>query len=548
MKKLLSLLLSFMLLFSIASCGASGGDTEGDGGGVTDGENSGAGDVNGRDETEPREIVIELSEATQYGLLGVSTAGKITAGIKDGTDEIDREVALRNGEAARIANVTVRYKYLPDIPENAAYNNVNRIKTETRIYSPDSTDIYYNHSIDIVIAVLSNAFANLYEDGTAGETLFRFNADDYDGSPREGYYYDYMRSISLSSDKIYAVASDYGLDFARMFTAIPTNIALLRTASQKLGNSAENDAIEEITEIVKSGDWTFDTLARYANAAFVEKLSENSASLTDAGEVIGFGVGSNHMIPALALLNSSSASTVTRTPIDGDPNRYFIDLPDDNRALFDICAELNELFNEPSVYTLKEKSVLKNSGNNQTLLREFNEGRMLFGEITTLCMLEGTVKPADDPLLFLPVPTYKKASDIGYNTTVSPFAKVFAISAKTDVFRECALFLNYQSTHSEDIAKDYLIDNLGIRGDGELEEAAKEMLDIILSSVRDSFLPIWEQICYFGKIDFDPYLLTYYYVCDSHYELSDFEEYYRDYVSLIRKELDKLMSKWEQLD
>ena len=487
MKKLLSLLLSFMLLFSIASCGVSGGDTEGDGGGVTDGENSGAGDVNGRDETEPREIVIEVSESTEFGNLCGSTTGKLTAGIEGGSDSIDRAVAERNEAAAKAAGVTVRYKYLPD--QNNDYYaglSVQRIRSETLLHGSGSTDIYYNFTRDMVELTLFKAFSNLKEDTSAEEVLFRFNSKDYGGvgkhfgeGSEEGYYYGYMNSVSLAEDKLYTVASDYGLDFARSFLAIPTSVSLLSDASKKLSENSGVDAIEEITGLVKAGKWTFSALARYANAAYVEKAEENSASATDRGEVLGFAISANytHLNTAYALFSSSG--TVSLRNRDTGP--YYTDESD---KAVEILSAISSLVGERGVNVISIHNV---SGQVEQVLREeFKSRRVLFGGVCNLSALEGGAASVDGGLLILPPPIYKEAEGISYNTVVTQKAKVFAIAAKTDAYRECAVFLDYQSTHSEDIGKGYLHSALGIDTGDDIGKAGRDMLDIIISSVRDS--------------------------------------------------------------
>ena len=555
MKKLLSLLLTFMLLFSIASCGASGGDTEGDGGGVSD-EGSGdgtdipdGGSVDGGEDTKedepPTEIIIEFSENTILKSL-IPTARKLCGGIEDGSDVIDRAVKERNDLAAREAGVTVKYKYVPDDPDyNNMFNDIRRIRTEAQTYAPGSTDIYNNFTLFIHEILFSGVFANLKSKSSDGEALFRFCEEDYDKEApySEGYYYGYMSSVSLTDDRLYVIASDYDLDFARRLFSVPTNINLLSGACAKLSEGSDVDAIEEITELVLSGGWTFEALARYANAAYVEKLETNSASFSEHGEVLGFAARfSLNPDLAHALFTSSDVKLINKGR-DEESGEYFISYPENNDTVLEIFHALEDFYNADGITDVDVYI--------DRIADEFRADRILFGGIDTFERISsGLYSDADTKLIPLPVPIYKKADGIGYNSSLDSLAKVFAIAVKTDALEKCAAFLDYQATHSSDIADSYLYAEFGYDGDDALSVAGRRMIDLIKTNIKNSF-----EVTISNHSDFGPHQVPdgevvdwFTYIRVRNYDFSNIDEKLPLQSKEMQNSLDGILRYWDYID
>ena len=455
---------------------------------------------------EKTTIIMEISENSNNSS-SYSTARRYLAGDTSGVDEthaIDTLIATRNAMAYADANVTVEYRYLPDTYKYAWGKNIDRISNEVLSLSPGRADIYYNFIYDLLAASLKQSFASLLTSYTYDEEMdyigpehnyFDFEDNWYLEDNGSGYMLEYMRSLTLSRYKMYLLASDYSIDLIRESYVIPVNITLLESLEMSdedgMYNSDRFDAstgqvgkdgrftIEDFYQLVYDGEWTFDMLAAYSNAIYVNSV--NGFDGSDLSDTLGFAIDVMSVSPAAALLYSSPISIIERTYNSNTDdytytycatklvnNSNFI--TDRHYELENLAEAIYTLFRSHGVVTVSNDEGFIATGKNiarVAISDRFANDKLLFGGIVTLSSLEYNdykeMKEQGVGYGIAPVPIYRNeytdASGIThrerYNTQIDNIGRVAAISYTTNKFAECSAFLNYQSTHSSDILEAY---------------------------------------------------------------------------------------------
>ena len=521
--KIISMLFAMVLVIAmLASCGGNG-----DNGGNNGGNNNGGGGNNAP-------VVNIPDNAPSYGVTWEKTkilfeltkndsAGELTSGCEryyagtaaNAFDPIDTDVRNRNLAAAKQANVEPDYSY---VDQDAGWGaNIGRISTQAALENSAYPDIYCNFAYDLTSAQLKGCFANLLDTSYDGGNWFRFTESDYnptsdnyfDSEAGEGYFYQYMQSLSLSDDKIYCLASNYCTDTVRSFLVVPVNVAMFESIQS---SDHYLDTIDNITSFYDlvwrdtatnekyAEGWTYNVLAWYGNKVYVDD-TQNDNPFADT---VAFAAGTTSGLVSSGILYTSSVKIIDKQP-KGD-GTYTFTYPENNTNLNEFASALQMLFgaNKPAGIITVDQADAKafdNSGTELIAIRkQFAEDKILFGGIIAVGSLEESVyqdmRTEGSGFGVLPVPLYRstyvdektgetKAED--YLTLVHNTARIIAIAKGTTDFAQCSAFLDYNSRMSADILDEYYNGTLVAATGGLNGNANKMMLTYIRNHVRDCF-------------------------------------------------------------
>ena len=436
-----------------------------------------------------------------------STCGRYLAGEYEGkTDELDDEVLMRNAEAYLSTKVTVTYDYYDNSTAYGWSKAVEKIVEEVSSNSQKTIpDMYCNFVYDMVAASLNGCFANLLSTNLGsgelkGLNYLAFTKEGYlkDGQEfpddDKGYMYEYMRSTTLSKYKMYILASDYFTDMVRAFFVVPVNVALLEQVGGTITGDLDGSGsftLDDFYMEVNQNKWTYNRLADYAEA-----VSTTSGTEQSFDDILGFALSTGGLT-ASGIVYSTDLTIVKRT-WDPDANDYTYEYPGvdtpEAQKFFEMSLCLKDLFSKPGVYAANGSSNYAEYGQNSMLAvrNQFCKNRILFGGIECVGALEEPVYQTlktGTGFGVVPVPLYKEAeegAEMTYLTAIHNVGRPGAIARTTKSFAQCTAFLNYQSTHSEDILETYYESRLQYGAtDGNM--GTVEMLDYIRSNVRSAF-------------------------------------------------------------
>jgi len=469
-------------------------------------------------EWEKTDLLVQLTENTNTQEI-LSVSRKYLAGDSlNGGDQIQALALQRNLKAQDKTKVNITYTYYPDNPEFNWGQNIERIE-DTNRKGIDVPDIYTNFIYDMVGASLKNCFANLLANNisaTRGENHFAFVSDDEFDAKRDdrGFMYEYMQSLTLApTTKMYVLSSDYFIDMVRAFFCVPVSVKLMEDAGQavvagqdpdgnpRFENGDRDDSgaydFNDFYEMVWDGEWTYKTVAKFSDAVWKPATTnDGSCLLTD--DIVGFAMSAGGL-SASGLLYTTSVEMIKKEELSDGTYKYTY--PRNNTDFFAFCDATTDLFkNSEGVCFVKETYGL-GSKSYLAIRTRFTQGNVLFGDVMLVGGLEFTEyqeMKTNGGFGIVPVPLFR-AGDT-YQTQIHNIGVCGAISATTQKFSQCTAFLNYQSTHSEDILNQYYEFKLQYDLSSNAGEDAKgntvEMLGYIRDHVRSSFDKAMEDALY----------------------------------------------------
>ena len=458
-------------------------------------------------------LLFQMTRCSNYGQLASGCEKYMSGENVEAFTEFEILIKKRNEDACLNTNATVKYLYYPDASDTYGWTkNVEFIAVQSASDGTESPDIYCNFITDMLSASLHGAFANLYSKsrGTGDEEGLNFLIKDEtiknEGLEHDSYMNGVMSSLSLSSDKIYCIASDYFIDIIRAFYAIPVNLTLYNSiAPDMIGdlNGDEKKDINDLFEEVKNGDWTYDRLLTYC----AKIHSQNS-------DLIGFAFTDGSSSHSSAFMYSSSANILKKDwseekggyvyyypgatvvenadPEDTVNKKYSdIDYSATNHEFIQFFSKLEEFYNSNGVVTKYANEVITS----------FTHDTSLFGDVVQLGKLENAnyQQMMGGPRGFgiLPIPLYK-TNDV-YNTQFSKLGRCGGIARTTTKFAQCTAFIHYQSTHSTETLNEYYKINFGhVAGN-------IEMLQLLRKNATNGFYLHYDNIL---CLDFDFYNST----------------------------------------
>ena len=564
--KILCLLASLVLVVAmLASCLGDGGGNE------------------GGDENEPVDesgitYNYNWSETTITAQLNMDDNNQeLSSGTrryyagKDATQssDIDKSIRNRNKFAEAAANVKVEYTYLEDDLGYTWGGSIDDISTETKS-GGSGCDIYCNFAYDMTAAALKGCFANLLNEDYANGNYFRFTDDDYDptsdnyfdAEAGEGYFYQYMESLSLTPDsRIYCLASNYCTDMVRSFLVIPVNVQMMNGLNAAAvaniieagGDGDLNDDgsvdVLDFYEYVWDGNWTYDTLAKYSKLVYQNVNAANAGE--DVGDKLGFCLGTQSGLSASGILYTSSVKIITKNATTGA-----YEYPQTNEGLDALVSALYDLMQTDGVTYASASDFNTALGHTPAsdlvgIRERFAENMILFGGIIAVGSLEDTVyQQMREGLGFgvVPVPTYKQGDE--YLTLVHNIARIVGISVSSAKFSQCSAFLDYVSRTSADILDQYYNTQLTAATGGVAGENNAEMLTYIRNHVRDCFDKTCEDLIAENMLsnDKDAYKYRWHQIItDQKYQMTDFRTQYAGNYGKKVSYLQDLLNTWNGL-
>ena len=510
--KIISMLFAMVLVVAMfASCNNNSGDGGNSGNNNNGGQNNGP-VVNIPDGApsygvtwEKTKINFELTKNSSNNELSSGCERYYAGTAANAFDPIDTAVRNRNLAAAKQANVDPNYDY---VDQGAGWGaNIARIATQAITENSANPDIYCNFAYDLTCAQVRGCFANLLNTTYAGGNWFRFTEGDYnpvsdnyfDAEAGEGYFFEYMKSLSLSKDKLYCLASNYCTDTVRSFLVVPVNVSMLediQSADHYVDSITDVTSFydlvwkkTEINEKYKDG-WTYDVLAHYGNKVYVDDTNSDHA----LADTVAFAAGCSSGLVSSGILYTTSVKIIERT--ENADGTYSFAYPEGNKGLNDFATALQKLFgkNAPKgIITVNgsEANAFRGSNDGElvAIREQFANNKILFGGVIAVGSLEDSVyqKMRTDAKGFgiLPVPVYKAGDE--YLTLVHNIARIIAIAKATTDFAQCSAFLDYNSRMSADILDEYYEGTLVSATGGLAGNANKEMLTYIRNHVRDCF-------------------------------------------------------------
>ena len=406
-------------------------------------------------------------------------------------EKIDSQISDRNRDAYEKTKVNVTYKYYDDVAEYGWGACIEVIFTTIKTNSSKSApDMYCNFTYDLVGVSLKGGFANL-KTTQHGENYFEFNNPDYNEAvDNRGYMWDYMKSTTLSQQKVYILASDYFIDLVRAFYIVPVHVGLLEEGDigMKLTGDLDGDGVftlNDFYEDVKLKNWNYDKVAAYSREIY--KSSDGATeTLKDR---IGFAVSQLGIAPNGLLFTTNI--TIIERPDKDDPSTFYF--PTESPSLYDMVKALEDLMKETGVIAVSGSETYSFGTSPVLAIRNrFCEGQVLFGDVMLVGGLEmdayQTLKGGEG-FGVVPVPLYHEVSlesEENYLTAIHNTGCPGAIAYNTNKFSECSAFLNYQSTHSTAILTYYYDFKLQY----DITDGAQgtvEMLQYIRTNVRSAF-------------------------------------------------------------
>ena len=424
---------------------------------------------------------VEISEHSANGELVSRTRRYLAGGDASATEPIDAEVRTRNARAEAVTRTKINYIYLPDVATNAWGKSMDRIAKEAKAGA--GADIYVNFIYDMVGASLQKAFANLRSTtmyGASGKNYFEFTEAGYDADvDDEGYMYDLMNSLSLSTEKMYILASDYMMDTVRAFFVTPVNIEMINSIDPSMvemegyGNGDGYYGIDEFyEEVIWNCKWDYDAVKAFSIAVAVQ-AGETPRFEVDSGDVFGFALGSTvSNIHSAGMLYSTDVQIIRRElGDDGFYDVYYYESAEDS-GYAQFCDALADLFSTGGVYSVDIGTTTYTP--EMKITEKFAANQLLFGGVICAGNLElpeyQSMNATGAGFAIAPVPMYREFDwdhDVDnngqnryYRTGVYNIAKVAGISYSTTKFKQASAWLDYQSTHSTDILNKYFEDKL----------------------------------------------------------------------------------------
>ncbi|MBQ8879929.1 MAG: hypothetical protein IJY69_03700 [Clostridia bacterium] len=603
--KIICLILAMvMVIAALVSCGGGGGgEGGGQGGGGQGGGGQGGSGSQGSSNADvywrKTPIVYSLTEAADSNSFPSGCRRYYAGEVKGGTtEEIDIMISQRNDAAEVEANVTVDYQYVPNTSANDHSFYGQTIFNNSTAYNPGtSVDIYCNFTYDLTCASLKNCFANLKANTDLvsttygmGKNFFAFNEEGYeyigenyfDSSVGQGYFYQYMLSLTLSDDKVYCLGSDYCTDLVRAFHVIPVNIELMNklranmipaaTGKDENGNdvtitkNADETNIEHFYRIVWGGGWTFEVLSKYSRAVFQDTgvgggADGSGISGADLTDTLGFAISTNG-IPSSGILYTSTVEILDKkalTPAEreaalADENmapyvsgNYLITYPETNSDFVTYANALLDLFKNGQSAGI----AVVGGGDREKVKNQFVSGNVLFGNIINLGSLEEAEYQnmrKGDGFGIVPVPVYRYGDE--YQTFVHNNSRIIAIARMTDRYEQCAAYLDYQSTHSSEILDKYYNEELAQSVSNSSGDDNERMLVYIRNHVRNVFDKTYEDVMGdFNKEDDANATKNRWHeiFATAFYQVSGMEGEYKSRLDMKSANLKKVIAAWNSL-
>ena len=472
------------------------------------------------------ELVYEWDTTSLIFMMTDSSPDDLTSGCRrymsgedpDHNETIDTKVRLRNSNAYSKTKVSVTYDYYQDSLKYGIGSCIEDMCAKIAVPSNTTPDIFCNYLYDMMAFSLKGGLANLYSTKAGKDRIPVNNYFEFADTSHEiedtgrGWMTEYMKSIALSPNKMYCLASDYFIDTVRSFCVIPVNVKLINeeipvdlTAENSFNSDRNGDGdftIDDFYQLIYDGRWNYTALAQFSGA-----ISSSSENNTTTDGRIGFALAQNSNISSAGLFFSSSFSIIERTFIDRLQiyDYYYPDVYSEESLaklndFFELSNNIQQLFTNPGIHLISsgDDFATKHSDNGipkQAIANCFSENGILFGGIVCLGRLDSESykkmkETPDGGLGVAPIPLYRTLNPLtqepdSYTTITGFTARIGAVTYGSYKFAQISAFLNYQSTHSSDILHEYYSANF--TNSSDKNDIHIQMLDYIRKNLGSNF-------------------------------------------------------------
>ena len=450
MKKLriISLLLvAFMLLGVLASCGGSGNVV------------NNAGDrVNGSWEGvdfKGQAVNISLS-VNKYVECSFPAASVYTKGPDSaGSNEVAKEVLARNARASEDLGIEIVYAN-----KDLTYDKIQEdVRTIVQTSSKNSPDIYNNDMYGLSRAMIDGLLWNVKNPGDDVKNYFDFNA--------EGWYTDFMKGCTFDQEKLYLFAGDYFIDMIRMAWIVLVNNDLMTRNIEKLPTWCLST--NEFYEYVAAGFWDLDILGDFSSRVFVEGSGGVRGETEKDDATVGFAM--NHTTDWIM----SAASDVTlyyQDKADGLKPKVMesIDTYQKVSDKYTAMAESQGVYWEQEVKTSTDC---------------FLQGNFLFAMSRLGEMESSVLRDFDMAKGLVPVPKWEQDSQEDYHTVVHDQAEIGCILNTAKAFAASSALMQYLNEESDLVVYTYY--EKGLKYKYNDDKNSREMMDIVRETTDSPF-------------------------------------------------------------
>lgn len=480
------------------------------------------------------------------------------AGTTADDGDIDGMVDERNEDALYNTNVTILYDYYDDTGDYTWSKCIDVIYKEIQSGSSSTPDMYCNFLTDMLSTSLLGSFANLYS---------RERGDNFIDRYADGYMGDLMSSLTLSTEKIYVIASDYYLDLIRSFYIVPVNRQMYDAIAPTMPglidyNNQDGKNIDDFFEEVWAMKWTYQRVAEYS-----AKVYNNTSGLAtpNLGDTVGFALSSSSGLSASGMVYTSSVTVIHKewNKTTQDYDYYY---PQDGSDIVALTNALNNLFSQTGVISVINSEGQKwGSDALQAIRYQFSQNKVLFGGVIMLGSLEyddyQNMKGENGGFGVVPAPLFRSTRTVtkddgtteevqeNYQTQIHPVGRAGGIAHTTKKFTQCTAFVQYQSTHSTEILNEYYNYNLtydiadGLQGN-------IEMLQYIRENVRSCFDKVFEDSIGFFNVKGDSAAVAnrwHNLISTARYKMTNMDQEYARLYSLKEGYLKALVKEYDGL-
>ncbi len=368
-------------------------------------------------------------------------------------DTVQNAVYERNTLVKNTLALDIIYSY-----HEGRSNTIAPIIDEWVLASTDDTpDIVITGTNGIIRSALSGSLRNALDQSE--KNYFDFTDSHW--------YNDYMKATSLSSDKLYALASDYTIDsFRRAHVTLVNNDIYDETFANEGG-------IESLYEIVEAGDWDYDEFKRTSALAYVDA---GVIGQQDSGDIFGA---------------TSTTTKITRVLFFGSGLDIFNYDEKGNPTYADDITALHD-YTDMAINLLNEDYICLDAKEGATVQFTNNSSLYTFGNF--LLSLEGATiqnMGSGQAVSAIPTPKYDKKDD--YHTLVADSACAGSILKSTTDFTASTAFIQMMTEESGEVFEKYYEVALKYKlssGAGQVK-----ILDIIKNSITASTAFLYDNYC-----------------------------------------------------
>ncbi len=312
----------------------------------------------------------------------------------------------------------------------------------------DFTDLIINDQYGLVRAAYNGYLFNLLDEASYNST---FNFED------DGWYYDYMKELTVSSTKMYLMAGDFFIDVLRNAHALYFNTNIYTNI---FGSP------DGLYSLVESGGWTYEVLLEKIKNAYFDSNGSGTVDTADTFGIIMPGAEGS-LYP---FIFSSNIRSVTFSS-DNVPT-FITDIDEVSK----LCDTIMGVYSSQGADFTQKTS---------TIMQKFTSGEALFLNYFRIGDLEDGALRSMSGVGLVPYPKlYENQSQ--YYTTVHDTAEMGAIPKTCRIAGDVSILVQAMMRYTnEKVLPDYYETSLKLKY--AQDEPSSRMIDIIRGGITSPF-------------------------------------------------------------